>query len=123
MDDFMLVRFALDNVRVPEIAATAEKALDRIIQGRAVVDPDGPDGRAYERARRRDGATQLGRREPARGSRLVAEVSRGAVGQADATRVDIFDKEVPASRPPRASFISGPTLRPADCSCPSALNN
>jgi len=26
MDDFMLVRFALDDVRVPEIAATAQEA-------------------------------------------------------------------------------------------------
>ena len=53
MDDFMLIRFALDNVRVPEIAATAQEALDRIIQGKAIVDRDTPDGRAFERARRR----------------------------------------------------------------------
>lgn len=53
MDDFMLVRFALDNVRVPEIAATAQEALDRIIQGRPSVDPDSDDGRAYERGQRR----------------------------------------------------------------------
>lgn len=58
MDDLMLIRFALDNVRVPEIAATAQEALDRLIQGRAVVDRDSQDGRAFERARRRrDAAT------------------------------------------------------------------
>ena len=51
MDDLMLVRFALDNVRVPEIAATAQEALDRIVQGRARIDPGSRDGRAYERAR------------------------------------------------------------------------
>jgi hypothetical protein len=53
MDDFMLIRFALDNVRVPEIAATAQEALDRIIQGKAIVDRDTPDGRALERGLRR----------------------------------------------------------------------
>ena len=53
MDDLMLIRFALDNVRVPEIAATAREALDRLVQGRATVDRDSPDGRALERARRR----------------------------------------------------------------------
>ena len=49
----MLVRFALDNVRVPEIAGAAEEALERIIQGRPVLDPDSRDAQAYERARRR----------------------------------------------------------------------
>ena len=29
MDDFQLIRVALDNMRVPEIAANAEQALDR----------------------------------------------------------------------------------------------
>lgn len=53
MDDLMLIRFALDNVRVPEIGATAQEALDRLIQGRAIVDSDSPDGRALDRARRR----------------------------------------------------------------------
>ena len=52
MDDFMIVRFALDNVRVPEIAATAQEALDRIIQGRPAFDPDSDDGRVYEAQRR-----------------------------------------------------------------------
>lgn len=57
MDDLMLIRFALDNVRVPEIAATAREALDRLVQGRAVVDRDSQDGPAFERARqRRDAA-------------------------------------------------------------------
>ena len=50
MDDVMLVRFALDNVRVPEIAATAQEAFDRIIRGQAVVDRDRPD--AFERTGR-----------------------------------------------------------------------
>lgn len=53
MDDLMLIRFALDNVRVPEIGATAQEALNRLIQGRAIVDRDSPDGRAIERGRRR----------------------------------------------------------------------
>ena len=44
MDDFMLLRFALDNVRVREIAETAREALERIIRGRPVVDPDSLTG-------------------------------------------------------------------------------
>ena len=58
MDDFMIVRFALDNVRVPEIGANAQEAFNRIIRGRARIDPDSPDGRAYERARRRRNGVQ-----------------------------------------------------------------
>ena len=122
MDDFMLVRFALDNVRVPDIAATAQEALDRIIRGRAVVDRDSPDGRAYERARRRDEATRPERQPPS--ARLVAaEVPNGDVGRSDNARIDLYDEGPPAGRPPRASLTSGPTPHSADCSCLSALNN
>jgi len=66
MDDFMLVRFALDNVRVPEIAEAAEQALERIIRGRPVLDPDSPDAQAHERARRRAPTT----RQPPRARHL-----------------------------------------------------
>ena len=69
MDDFQLIRFALDNVRVPEIAANAQEALDRIIQGRARVDPDSADGRAYERARRRTNDARSHRYETSPGRR------------------------------------------------------
>ena len=69
MDDFQLIRFALDNVRVPEIAASAREALDRIIQGRARIDPDSPDGRTNERARRRRNDARSQRYEPSPGPR------------------------------------------------------
>jgi hypothetical protein len=67
MDDFQLIRVALDNVRVPEIAANAREALDRIIQGRARIDLDSPDGRTYQRARRRRNDARSQRYEPSPG--------------------------------------------------------
>ena len=45
MDDFLTVRFALDNVHPQELATRAREALERIIDGRAVVDPASEDGR------------------------------------------------------------------------------
>ena len=69
MDDFQLIRFALDNVRVPEIAANAREALDRVIRGRARLDPDSADGRAYERGRRRTNDARSQRYETSPGPR------------------------------------------------------
>ena len=51
MDDFFIVRFALDNVRVPEIAEAAQDAFERIIRGRPIVDRTVlTDGRMSERS-------------------------------------------------------------------------
>jgi hypothetical protein len=98
MDDFMLLRFALDNVRVPEIAATASEALDRIIQGRAHIDPDTPDGRSYERARRHRSGAEAPAAEAKvpgpRSSPLAA--GNGQVGRSEGTRSDLTDERTPA---------------------------
>ena len=51
MDDFMLVRFALDNVHPPEIALKAMEAFDRIVEGKAVGDAGSVDWTSYARAR------------------------------------------------------------------------
>ncbi|HET9309888.1 MAG TPA: hypothetical protein VFP41_01520 [Actinomycetota bacterium] len=51
MDDFMKVRFALDNVRPPEVAEAAAKAFDRILEGEPIADADSPDRKRYEEAR------------------------------------------------------------------------
>lgn len=51
MDDFMIVRFALDNVRPPEIALKAMEAFDRIVDGRAVGDTESVDWARYMRSR------------------------------------------------------------------------
>ena len=53
MDDLLMIRFALDNVRPPEIAEGARQALDRLLDGKAVTDLDSRDGRRYERLRGR----------------------------------------------------------------------
>jgi hypothetical protein len=52
MDDLLMIRFALDNVRPPEIAEGARQALDRLLDGDAVADLDSPDGRRYVRLTR-----------------------------------------------------------------------
>jgi hypothetical protein len=49
VDDFLTVRFALDNVHPPELATRAREALERIIDGRAVAEPGSEDGRRYAR--------------------------------------------------------------------------
>lgn len=51
MDDFLTVRFALDNVHPSELGDNARRAFDRILSGGAVVDADSTDGGKYERLR------------------------------------------------------------------------
>ena len=65
MDDVMMMRFALDNVHLSEIAEPARRALDRRLDGEAFVDLDSPDGRRYEQLRR-----GRGRHEPTQPSIL-----------------------------------------------------
>ncbi len=40
MDDFLTVRFALDNVHPRELGERARDAFDRILRGQAAADPD-----------------------------------------------------------------------------------
>ena len=47
MDDFLKVRFALDNVHPPEVAKAAVQAFDRILGGKAVSDTGSPDWERY----------------------------------------------------------------------------
>lgn len=51
MDDFLKIRFALDNVHPPELGENARKAFDRLLDGEA-PSGDSPDGIKYERLRR-----------------------------------------------------------------------
>ena len=51
MDDFMIVRFALDNVRPPEIALKAMEAFDCIVNGSGVGDTESVDWARYRRSR------------------------------------------------------------------------
>lgn len=51
MDDLLMIRFALDNVRPGEIAEGAREALDRLLDGEGVIDRNTRDGRRYERLR------------------------------------------------------------------------
>lgn len=44
MDDFMIVRIALDNVHPPQIGLKAMDAFDRIVDGRAVGDTESRTG-------------------------------------------------------------------------------
>ena len=51
MDDFLMIRFALDNVHPADLGEGARKAFDRVLSGEAIADPDSGDGRQYERLR------------------------------------------------------------------------
>jgi len=51
VDDFLTVRFALDNVHPRELGETARDAFDRILRGQAAADPDVAEGRRNERPR------------------------------------------------------------------------
>jgi len=51
MDDFMMIRFALDNVHPPSIGEGARAAFDRVLNGEAMGDRDTRDGRSYARLR------------------------------------------------------------------------
>ena len=53
MDDFLMIRFALDNVRPTELGEVARKAFERVLSGEAIADPESRDGRKYERLRGR----------------------------------------------------------------------
>ncbi len=51
MDDFLKVRFALDNVHPRELGENAHRAFDRILSGEAVADPDSADASKYRNLR------------------------------------------------------------------------
>lgn len=51
MDDFMKVRFALDNVHPPDVAEAAAQAFDRILRGEPIADADSADWQRYEEGR------------------------------------------------------------------------
>jgi hypothetical protein len=60
MDDFLLIRFALDNVHPPSLGECARAAFDRMINGEAVADTDSRDGKSYARLRDSGMAGRLG---------------------------------------------------------------
>ena len=51
MDDFLMIRFALDNVRPRSLGEGARAAFDRVLNGEAMSDGDSRDGRSYARLR------------------------------------------------------------------------
>ena len=51
MDDFLMIRFALDNVRPRSLGESAHAAFDRVLNGEAMGDGDTRDGRSYARLR------------------------------------------------------------------------
>ena len=57
MDDFLIIRFALDNVRPRSLGESAHAVFDRVLNGEAMGDGDTRDGRSYARLR----ATRAGR--------------------------------------------------------------
>lgn len=67
MDDFLMIRFALDNVRPRSLAEAARDAFDRVLDGQAIADDDSRDATKYERLRR---TRTAGRVEGVNGPRL-----------------------------------------------------
>ena len=51
MDDFLMIRFALDNVHPPSLGEGARAAFDRLLNGEAMGDADSRDGKSYARLR------------------------------------------------------------------------
>ena len=51
MDDFLLIRFALDNVHPPSLGEGARAAFDRVLNDEAIGDADSRDGKSYARLR------------------------------------------------------------------------
>lgn len=47
MDDFLMIRFALDNVHPRSLGEGARAAFERVLTGEAVGDADARDGRSY----------------------------------------------------------------------------
>ncbi len=100
MDDFLLIRFALDNVRPLSLGQDAHAAFDRVLRGDAVGDPDGRDGRSY--ARLRGGRVAGAPRGVATGARVTSQRParlRLAGGQQDGSldRASLFLKQKEAA--------------------------
>ena len=51
MDDFLMIRFALDNVHPRSLGEGARAAFDRVLNGEAMGDADSRDGMSYARLR------------------------------------------------------------------------
>jgi hypothetical protein len=51
MDDFLMIRFALDNVHPSSLGEGARAAFDRVLNGEAIGDADSRDGKSYARLR------------------------------------------------------------------------
>lgn len=85
MDDFLMIRFALDNVHPTELGEGARKAFDRVLSGEANADTESRDGRKYERLRgaaRRlpDGAPREAMGRPILGQESEREHQRVPLG-------------------------------------------
>ena len=51
MDDFRMIRFALDNVHPRSLGEGARTAFDRVLKGEAMGDADSSDAKSYARMR------------------------------------------------------------------------
>ena len=59
MDDFLMIRFALDNVHPRSLGEGARTAFDRVLNGEAMGDADSRDGKSYGRLRGNSTAGRL----------------------------------------------------------------
>jgi hypothetical protein len=73
MDDFMKIRFALDNVHPPSLGEGAHAAFDRVLNGVAMGDVESRDARTYARLL---GGRMAGRSGVAAGARGASERPR-----------------------------------------------
>lgn len=81
MDDFLMIRFALDNVYPRSLGEGARSAFDRVLNGDALADAHSRDGRKYARLR---GGGMAGLHEGTSGTRLRPRTSPSTLRLADA---------------------------------------
>lgn len=70
MDDFLMIRSALENLHPRSLGEGACAAFDRVLNGEAVADADSRDGRRYDRLR---GNRMAGRLIEATGTRVTSQ--------------------------------------------------
>ena len=70
MDDFLMIRSALENVHPRSVGEGARAAFDRVLNGEAVANADSRDGRRYDRLR---GNRMAGRLNDTTGTRVTSQ--------------------------------------------------
>ena len=99
MDDFLMIRFALDNVRPRSLGESAHAAFERVLNGEAMGDRDTRDGRSYARLRanRAGRAVTTGTRATSQRAAELQLASDPQAGSFDDASLIFKQKEAAAS--------------------------